>query len=279
MEKEGLSPDTIKFRTYRLNRLIKLGANLLEPKTLDSIFTHFNGKQSYKKTYVNTYKAFTTCNGLDWKKPKVTVKEQEPFLPTNEEVTQLISGCGKTTATLLQLLAETGMRIGEASEIRWKDLDFERKIVSINFPEKNSNPRTLPISNKLIAMLQRLRKRKDNHVFNPRKRTLDTTFRKQRKRIVEKLQNPILKEIHFHTFRHLKAKNEYNKTQDIKHVQHILGHKRLETTNKYTHYTPFKEEEYHCKTAKTPEEAQKLIETGFEYVTEMDGLKLFRKRK
>ncbi len=37
--------------------------------------------------------------------------------------------------------------------------------------------------------------------------------------------------------------------------------------------------EYEVKTTKTPEEIIKLIEAGFEYVTEQDGLKLFRKRK
>ncbi len=43
--------------------------------------------------------------------------------------------------------------------------------------------------------------------------------------------------------------------------------------------TIFKElDEYICKTAKTLEEA-KLIEAGFEYVTDIDGFKLFRKHK
>jgi hypothetical protein len=38
-------------------------------------------------------------------------------------------------------------------------------------------------------------------------------------------------------------------------------------------------EEYYSATAKTIEEAKKLIESGFEYVAEMDSIKLFRKRK
>jgi predicted RNase H-like HicB family nuclease len=41
----------------------------------------------------------------------------------------------------------------------------------------------------------------------------------------------------------------------------------------------FKTEEYCSATAKTIEEAQRLIEAGYEYVTELDGVKLFRKRK
>jgi len=37
--------------------------------------------------------------------------------------------------------------------------------------------------------------------------------------------------------------------------------------------------EFHVKVAETLEEAFKLMEVGFEYVTDMDGKKLFRKRK
>jgi len=36
---------------------------------------------------------------------------------------------------------------------------------------------------------------------------------------------------------------------------------------------------YHSATPKTIEEAKQLIETGFEYVCDMEGIKLFRKRK
>jgi len=34
-----------------------------------------------------------------------------------------------------------------------------------------------------------------------------------------------------------------------------------------------------CKVAKTLKEAAELIEAGFEYVTDIDGCKLFKKRK
>jgi hypothetical protein len=38
-------------------------------------------------------------------------------------------------------------------------------------------------------------------------------------------------------------------------------------------------EDYACKTAKNINEAMQLVEQGFEYITEMDSVKLFRKRK
>jgi hypothetical protein len=37
--------------------------------------------------------------------------------------------------------------------------------------------------------------------------------------------------------------------------------------------------EYHVKVAETLQEACKLLEVGFEYVTDLSGAKLFRKRK
>lgn len=39
------------------------------------------------------------------------------------------------------------------------------------------------------------------------------------------------------------------------------------------------EDEYICKVAKTVEQMAELIEAGFEYVCEIDDVKLFRKRK
>ncbi len=63
-----------------------------------------------------------------------------------------------------------------------------------------------------------------------------------------------------------------------------LGHKRIDSTLLYVHlaeavYGKGELDDFVCKTAKTPKEISDLIEAGFDYVTEMDGLKFFRKRK
>jgi hypothetical protein len=41
----------------------------------------------------------------------------------------------------------------------------------------------------------------------------------------------------------------------------------------------FENDDFHSATAKTVEEAQKLVEAGFEYVCCFDHVKVFRKRK
>ena len=71
----------------------------------------------------------------------------------------------------------------------------------------------------------------------------------------------------------------YQKTKTILYVKEQLGHRRIETTLVYTHLIRFSDEEYVSAVAKTVEGARKLVEAGFEYVTEIEGIRLFRKRK
>jgi site-specific recombinase XerC len=97
--------------------------------------------------------------------------------------------------------------------------------------------------------------------------------------VAERLQNPRLLQISFKTLRHWKATTEYHKTKDILHVMRMLGHKNIQNTLVYTHLVEFHDDEFVCKTARTVDEARALVESGFDYVSEIDGVQLFRKRK
>jgi hypothetical protein len=44
----------------------------------------------------------------------------------------------------------------------------------------------------------------------------------------------------------------------------ILGHKNIQNTLLYTQLITFKNDEFHSATAKNVEDAQKLVEAGFE---------------
>ena len=82
--------------------------------------------------------------------------------------------------------------------------------------------------------------------------------------------------------RHWFGTTTYIKTRDIFYVEYALGHRRLDNTMTYIHLAKSLidyPDDYICQTARTVEEAKKLIEEGFDYITEIDGIKLFRKRK
>jgi hypothetical protein len=60
----------------------------------------------------------------------------------------------------------------------------------------------------------------------------------------------------------------------------LLGHRNIKNTLRYTQLLALPQnEEYICKASKSVEEAKELIEAGFQYVTEVGEIKLFRKLK
>ena len=83
----------------------------------------------------------------------------------------------------------------------------------------------------------------------------------------------------FHTLRHFYGSMECHRTKDILHVKERLGHRDINSTLIYTHLVNFEGDEYNTSTAKTIKEDEELLKAGFEYVTERDGIKIYRKRK
>jgi hypothetical protein len=72
---------------------------------------------------------------------------------------------------------------------------------------------------------------------------------------------------------------ECHKTRDLLHGMQFLGHRSIKTTLRYTQLIAFADGEYVCRIADNVDQAKQLIESGFDYVTDIDEHKLFRKRK
>ncbi|MDH5391467.1 MAG: hypothetical protein OEX10_09985 [Candidatus Bathyarchaeota archaeon] len=58
-----------------------------------------------------------------------------------------------------------------------------------------------------------------------------------------------------------------------------LGHRDIKSTLAYTHLVNFESDDYHAKVSRSLREDKELLKAGFEYVTERDGTKIYRKRK
>ena len=147
-------------------------------------------------------------------------------------------------------------------------------------PEKGSNPRTLKLTSKVIAMINSLSKNNLYIFNNGLLENFSQNFRQQRKKVALKMGSPRIDQITFKTLRHFKGTMEYHKTRDILHVKYILGHKRIENTLVYTHLIDFASDEYTSKIAKNANEACQLVEAGYDFVCNTsDGYSIFRKRK
>lgn len=279
VQKQGYK--SAKNRVSMIKRLVDLGADLWNPETVKEILAkQTEWKDSYKMLMVYAYENFLAMEGLTWQKPRYKQQETLPFIPTEQELDQLITGVGKRMGTFLQGLKDTGADPGELAKLRWIDVNGENNTVNIT-PVKGHAPRILKVSDEFIRRLGTLPK-KSEYIFS--KRSLYSTFYDARRNMVRKLNNPRLKAVHFTTFRHWKGTMEYHKTKDILHVKQLLGHRNIQNTMVYINletaiFNDRNDNNFHVKVAETTEEACELVKVGFQFIHEHQGKMIFRKRR
>jgi len=278
---DGRRPGTVRNYRITLTRLLREGANLFDPESTKAALAKAKMKGSTKKNMAARLDVWFNFNEIKWKAPTYSGESEIPYIPSEAKIDPLIASLGKKTSTFCQILKETGARCGEIAASKWTDIDFGERKIRIK-AEKGSNSRVLPLSAKVIEMLCNLPRNKERIFANPD--DMRSLYYFQRKKAARRLADPELMLIHFHTFRHWKATTEQHRTKDPWHVKMILGHKSIKSTETYIHlekmlYESEANDSFIVKVANTLEEAIKLMEVGFDYHAEVEGNKLFRKRK
>jgi len=283
MKKQGHAETTVRVNTTVVRVLAERGADIFNPDSVKEAIAKQKWSEARRHTAIAAYTLLLKMLRQTWEPPVCKVTRKLPFIPTEEEIDALIAGCGNKTATFLQLLKETAMRAGEANRLLWTNIDMERRTITLNSPEKGGNSRIWKVSNKLIAMLNALPKTSIRVFGDSPTSYKKSCFYQARKSLTWKLQNPRLLRISFHTLRHWKATMLYHQTKDILYVKEFLGHRKVETTLLYIQLAEaiFKEttDEFTVRVASKPEEITQLLEVGFDFVCEKDGMLYFRKRK
>ncbi len=279
LKKRNIKDDTIRTRVSSLNQLLKKNVDLFNPDSVETFLATEPMTIAKKRNCVSAYRSFTKVYKISWEPIKVKYQPKLPYQATHEELMAFIHASGPRLATFLMVALDIGARIGEICRLQWTDVNVENLTITINNPEKNSNPRRLKVTQQTIAMTQALQRKYGKNIFNPNPRTIRQGFETIRKRLTETQKNQNFMQIHVHSFRHYFASNLYRKTKILKTVQDALGHKSIMNTEVYTKMVVFKEEEYYSATAKTLEEVCKLAEDGWSFFTEIDGIKVFRKPK
>lgn len=275
LEKEGYGEGCRYNDCIRM--LLNSGADVVNPESIKELIAKKRWKNGTKMQVSYAYDALTKMLKLSWTMPTYRQEETLPFIPELNEIDALISSARThRLAAYLQCLKETMADPTEGLRLKWTDITGN--CITINQPVKNHNPRRISVSSQLIAMLNMLPKESE-YIFNRLYRNMQGSFDNARKKAAHNLQNPRLLSITLRTFRHFGATMLYHQTRDILLVKKLLGHKKIENTLKYTQLIQFKDSEYDAATATDIDEAKKLIGSGFEYVTEMNGIKLFRKPK
>ena len=285
MKKNGYRESTITGRVKLLRSLARR-VDLFDPEGIKGIIALLNVSEGRKEMLSYGYLGFCRQFNLPFTPLRYQRIEQLPFIPLESEIDQLIAAMGKRWATYLQMLKETGVRPGEAWRLEWTDLDLNNHTLTINHPEKDSNPRKFTkLSGKLVAMLQRVR-RPGKYVFHADNVSKNSfayfgrLFFLERKRVAGETGNERLLRVNWKSLRHFKGTTEYVRTKDIVHVMRVLGHKSIKNTMIYINLAGLDEDEnYVCKVATTKEERINLIEGGFTFVAKEGDEWYFRKRK
>lgn len=174
----------------------------------------------------------------------LTHPKQELFLPSilrEKQVADLLAVVAKETFTdlrdraILLLLYATGIRVSELCFLKIKDIKGESIAVYGKGEKERNVPVALPALQAIDRYLHHRGEDSNPHLFiTERKKTLSRIFvwKMVQKRAKEA---GIIESISPHTFRHTFATHLLEHGADTRVIQELLGHARIQTTDRYTH--------------------------------------------
>ena len=202
-------------KTSSVNRKISTLKNYLKflhtEKIIDQIdFQEFESLSSFKKI------------------PKAISKSQM------EQIFEDLKKSKQTNAGLyiliLKLIYLSGLRISEALNLKWSDINHQDN--SIYVYGKGSKERKVFIINDYLVQLKNLEKN-NQFVFTINKKKIST--RSVNKFLQNCYDNSLIKnKLSSHIFRHSFATTMLENNADIRHIQKLLGHSSISTTEIYT---------------------------------------------
>lgn len=166
--------------------------------------------------------------------PKGTKKI--PIVLTRAEVKRLIEGAGsKKSELMLKLLYSSGLRLSEAINLKIKDLELEERMGWVRHG-KGGKDRMFILAEALVKELKKyIEKRKLSGYVFPNKEGGPLTPNNIQKIVARAaLQAKITKKVSPHTLRHSFATHLLESGVGIRHIQELLGHANLQTTQIYT---------------------------------------------
>lgn len=135
---------------------------------------------------------------------------------------------------VLMFLYYAGLRLDEVKNLKWENLDFQRKTIQLK-KTKGEHQRTIFLHEKLIEKLDEFKIPRQGNIFesNRGKKYSDETIEKIVKQAAQRAK--INKRVTPHTLRHSFATHLLEAGCDIRYIQKLLGHSALQTTQIYTH--------------------------------------------
>lgn len=193
----------------------------------DFLVKYYNVDKNYARLEGNFKNNELNKNGNIW-----TIAEFNQFINSIDDLYYKI---------LFKLLFFTGMRKGELLALKWEDIDFNNKTISINktitreheiqTPKTQTSNRIISISDNLINELSKL-KQDSEFIFD-----ISFTQLKRKKDYYCNLSG--VKQIKIHEFRHSHACLLFTNKIEIEDISYRLGHSNISMTmSTYLKYLP-----------------------------------------
>ncbi len=152
------------------------------------------------------------------------------------------------------LSMSTGIRIGELCALQWKDIDLEKRILTVSKtmqriqcpteytktkliitdPKSESSHRSIPIPDCMMSFLHKFKGKSDDYILTGNEKPIEPRAMQYRFRTI--LKNGKLPSVHFHALRHIFASTCIKLGFDVKALSELLGHSSVEITlNRYVH--------------------------------------------
>jgi integrase len=192
------------------------------------------------------------------RKPKVPLISKDfRYLRTQEEITSFLDAAraeGDMIFTLYATAVYTGMRAGELAGLRWDDVDFVNRVITVqrsfDTPTKTESIRHVPILDPLLPVLREWRLKQPNALVFPNQRGAmlgksARAFQEVLHRVLDRAEFPktqrngrTIRYITFHSIRHTFASHWVLHCGDLFRLQKILGHSDIRMTQRYSHLAP-----------------------------------------
>jgi integrase len=157
----------------------------------------------------------------------------------DDERKRLLNACQQVDSPYLYMFVvlalSTGARHGELTHLRWRDVDFKRKVIVLH-DTKNKERRVLPLAHHALELIQAHHKERDTAsdlVFpaprNPREPWASRTS------WLEALEKAKIEDFRFHDLRHSAASYLAMNGASLTEIAEVLGHKTLAMVKRYAH--------------------------------------------
>ena len=160
-----------------------------------------------------------------------------PTVPSRQEIVRMLDSAQSLRDKLMiGLLYATGFRVSEVSKLKWSDFDFDRNMIYVR-NGKGAVDRTVFLPNSYRKLLVELSDQVHRKGFAfPGQRRGRHVSPRTIERVVRSVCQlaGVEKRITPHCLRHAFATHLLEDGADIRFVQKMLGHVRLETTTIYT---------------------------------------------